>query len=262
MTTDLESRLSQTLQGRAAEAMDATDTSAELQELEGRLAHQHTPARPRRAVVGAAAALTAAAVVLGVAWFAGTGSDADRGPVDDRMIQDPAERLTQEFVEAFADGDNARVATMLADKSDSPPAWRDYAKLARAWSIEYLLSPCQTIRESDFETEVGCTFDVHVLHSEELGLGPYGDNLMSVTVRDGKIHWFNVVYNTQLSGATELYDSVASWIRENHPEDWEFLDSGWAFVQRAALPQSDVPRWVWLWQRYSAQYADETTQTR
>jgi hypothetical protein len=45
MTTDLESRLSQTLQGRAAEAMDATDTSAELQELEGRLAHQHTPAR-------------------------------------------------------------------------------------------------------------------------------------------------------------------------------------------------------------------------
>ena len=262
MTTDLESRVAQVLQGRATEAMDATDTGAELRELQERRTHERTSARPRRAVVGAAAALTAAAVVLGVAWFAGPGDDPDRGPVDDRMIQDPAERLTQEFAEAFADGDNARVATMLADKSDSPPAWRDYAKLADAWSIEYLLSPCQTIRESDFETEVGCTFDVHVLHSEELGLGPYGDNLMSVTVRDGKIQWFNVVYNTQLSGATELYDSVATWIVENHPEDWELLNSDWAFIQRAALPQSDVPRWVWLWQRYSGQYADEMTPTR
>lgn len=258
MTTDLESRIATVVQGRAAEAMNATDTSAELLELQERLAHEREGVAPRRALVTTAAALAAAAMVLGVTWLGGVGHVPDRWPLDDgRPYQDPAAQVAQEFAEAFADGDNARIASMLDDESASPPGWQNYAKLADAWSVEYELHQCQTISVTNFAANVGCGFDIHALHSEELGLGPFGDNYMSVVVRDGKVRWFSVVYNSNLNGASELYVSLAKWIEKNHPEDWEFLDNGWGFTELGAIPQSEVPRWIWLWQRYSAQYADE-----
>jgi hypothetical protein len=259
MTTDLENRLTHALHGRAAGAMEATDTSAELQELEERLTHERASARPRRALVGAAAALTAAAVVLGVAWFAGPGDDPDRGPVDGGRTQTPAERVAQELAEAFADGDNARVASMLAETSSAPPGWRSFAKIDDAWSAEYFLDRCRTEIVTDYATRVGCTFAYHSLHSEELGLGPFGNNYLGVAVKDGEVRSFSVVFNGESNGEAALYESVGKWIHENHPEDWKFLETDGLLTERGAFPKSDLPRWVWLWQRYSAQYAAEMT---
>jgi hypothetical protein len=150
---------------------------------------------------------------------------------------------------------------MLDDESVSPPGWRHYAKLSDAWNVEYQVHPCRTVSVTNFAANVGCGFDFHSLHSEELGLGPFGDNYMTVVVRDGKVRWFDVIYNSDFNGESEHYTSVAAWIQENHPEDWEFLESDGLLTERGAFPKSDLPRWVWLWQRYSAQYADEMLQT-
>ena len=49
------------------------------------------------------------------------------------------------------------------------------------------ITGCAQQGESPGGVTVRCTFDLHMLGSDQLGLGPFGDNYWDLTIRDGKI---------------------------------------------------------------------------
>jgi hypothetical protein len=265
-TPDIERTLTAVLQRRADDAMSRTDTGSELQELEKRLA-QAAEARTRRWVVGAAAALTAAAMALGAVWSSGLGTAPDSGPVrPDRPTQTAPERVAQRFAEAFAAGDNRLVATSLAERTAGPPGWRHYAARAEAWSMDYDLQTCQATSTTEYGTNVECPFDFHSLRSEELGLGPFGTSSISVVVDEGKVRTFRISFSDVGGGEERLYQDIGAWVRENRPGDWAFLSGRWSLLVPPAgsdqtrpagtLPRSEKERWIRLWQQRTRQYVD------
>ena len=65
-----------------------------------------------------------------------------------------------------------------------------------------------------------CTFDVHALGSERLGLGPYTNNEFLMTVQGGKIiesetlfDWANNGFNVQ------MWEPFVAWVTKYYPSD-------------------------------------------
>ena len=56
-----------------------------------------------------------------------------------------------------------------------------------AHGYQQIVHGCAQQGESDEGIRVRCDFDMHVLRSDELGLGPYAGNYWEMTIRDGKI---------------------------------------------------------------------------
>jgi hypothetical protein len=249
-TPGIERELTAVLQRHAEAAMSRTDTQAELKEFHDRVGGG-APRTGRGRVVTGAALAAAAAVVLGVAWFADvTGGGADQEPAQDPSGQTADERVAQQFVEALAVGDLAR--PLLAEGASLPVDLEIQFDRNEAWSIEHDVQRCDAIRGTDFGTTVVCPFDYHAYRSEELGLGPFGNNSVTLVLDDGKVRSFQTAYNWRGNGDHELYGQIEAWMRENHSGEWKFLDS-------PDVRPAEMPRWIRLWQQRTQQYADAMT---
>jgi hypothetical protein len=69
-------------------------------------------------------------------------------------------------------------------------------------------------------TQVQCTFDVHALGSEQLGLGPYSNNRFLVTVDGGKIVESDISFDYGNNGfSAEMWEPFVAWVTKNYPKD-------------------------------------------
>lgn len=252
-TPDIERELTAVLHRRAEAAMSRTDTHEELQEF-----HDRVEARPggagRRRVAAGAAVAAAVALVAGVVWYADvTGGVDDQGPAQDTgSAQTTDERVAREFAGALVDGDVAGARSFLAEGATLPDGWGRQSQRNEAWFADHDVKPCETMSTSDFGTSITCPFDYHNMRSEEMGLGPFGNNLVSLVVNDGKVRSFRAAYNSDNNGDGELYRQIGAWVRENHPGEWRFLDS-------QDVGPAERSRWIRLWQQRTQEYVDATT---
>ena len=252
-TRDLERELATVLHRHAEDAMNRTDTQAELRKFHDRAAEEGPGRNRARWAVGGAAA--AAVVAVGVGLLAADLGDdrADSGPAGDPApAQTAAEQVAQDAVTAFTTGDADRLASLLAP--GALPGWRAAIREDQAWSRTYDVEPCREQGSRSEGTEVGCLFSYHLWHSEELGVGPFENNFFTVVVKDGKVVSAVASYNFANNGQSDLFDAIGAWVRANHPGDWRFM------ANTEGHTPAEMQSWYQLWEQYSQEYADAQAQ--
>jgi hypothetical protein len=232
-TTELERRLGEVLREHAEEAMNHTDTQAQLDRLRNGL----EPDR-RRHLTWGAGALAAAAAVAAVSLVSTLGDDAPTSgtsPADQPRVVEPVDVATG-FMDAFAANDEDRVASYLAEGATfqlwwtPPEAWSLDREIrwSEAAGFEMLSGSCEERSTSADGTAVVCPFGFHALGSAELGRGPFADNAFSFTILDGEI----VAGDTDVAFMTngfsqQMWVPFASWIARTHPDDAALMYKDW-----------------------------------
>ena len=191
------------------------------------------------------------------------GEPAAVSPVDTK-----AQEVATGFVEAFGAFDADRAISYLADDADILPLmteigiqdaegtldeFRLLISLQQAEGSKLTLDSCEEMESSASPTEVRCTFDVHSLGSDELGLGPYFGNYFALTVRDGEI-----VRASQTRNYSDIYGEMwrpfATWVATNYPDDVEVMYQPGGHGERLTRES------IRLWERHRREYVDEVKQ--
>jgi hypothetical protein len=194
--------------------------------------------RPR--ISKSAAAAAALAIVGGFSLIArGNRSEplTDRPPAAIDAADNPtgtaAEEVAEGFVEAYGAFDVDKAITYLADDADISQLMTSVGakdvegtveefQLLISWlqavDYEQLLDSCADQSSSASGSEVRCTFNFHLLGSDELGLGPFGASYFDLTVLSGQIVRAATQWETeQLS--PQVWEPFASWVATAYPED-------------------------------------------
>ena len=246
---DVERRLTEVLHRRAGEAMDRTDTEEQLREFLARHDEEHPRAPRRTAVVGAA--LAAAAVAAAVFWGADLTSDRTE-PVPAVEPQPRTVRVADGFVTAYAEGDVERAASFLAPDAEPWDTWRSDLARDVAWRAEYLVEPCQELWGNAFDTAVVCPFDLHVLGSEELGLGPFENGAFTVHVDgQGDVASAEALYNADNNGLEGHVEEVKAWLKRVFPFDYPLMKRDYE-----DLGPGQRVRWSRMWEQHFQKYIE------
>ena len=184
-------------------------------------------------------------------------------PVDTK-----AQKVATGFVEAYGAFDADRAISYLADDADilwlmrsqgvldaegTLDEFRLLISLEQATGSKLTLDSCEETESSASATEVRCTFDVHRLGSDEIGLGPYSGNFFALTVRDGEI-----VEASQYRDYTEIFPQMwepfHTWVATNYPDDAEVMYR--AGSHNPLLTRESIR----LWERHTPEYVEEVKQ--
>jgi hypothetical protein len=199
----------------------------------------------------------------------GAGGQNATTPASEPAAVSPVDTKAQEvatgFVEAFGAFDADRAISYLADDADilwlmrtlgiqdvegTLDEFRLLISLEQASGSKLTLDSCEEMESSASATEVRCTFDVHSLGSDEIGLGPYSGNFFTLTVHDGEI-----VRASQSRNYAEFYSQMwepfSNWVATNYPDDVEVMYQIGSHGARLS------PESIRLWERHRREYVEE-----
>lgn len=248
-TSELEHRLTAVLHQHAEEAMSRTDTEGRLQNL---LVDGKRGARRRRRAWAAAAVVAAAAVLALVVSGRVPGLDRAESPVPAK--QATATDVALSFLDAYGAFDRDRAATYLAPDgrlSLFGENWRQGNQWLEAAGFRQLLTSCEKQATLPTGTEVRCPFDYHLLRSEDIGRGPFSDNVFTFTIRDGKIVAANqdLAYGTN-GFSSQMWEPFAAWVAQTYPEDVAVMYADGS----AQSVESHSPQSLALWAKHTRDY--------
>ena len=129
-----------------------------------------------------------------------------------------AEGIARGFLDAYVAYDADRAMTYLTDDAvaetfESPEAMRLELDFYEAQPYKVTILDCEPQDETAVGTRVRCPFEFHVLRSEEIGVGPFGDNYWDLTVRDGKIVSAEESVPFMTNGFnTEMWTPFGNWV--------------------------------------------------
>jgi hypothetical protein len=134
----------------------------------------------------------------------------------------PPEQVAAEYVDAYAHFDRARLKSVLG--GDALAQWRTtLSKFNRSdEAMEFTILPghCSPQPGAGADTSVTCTFDMHGLGSEQLGLGPYSNNDFGIVVRDGKVVAAEMHFDYGNNGfAGQMWEPFVAWVTRRYPKD-------------------------------------------
>jgi hypothetical protein len=234
------------------------DTHQAAQGLQSRLSYT----RKRRRFTLAVAASVAAAVVVTVAAAAGggwLGVDKDADPAQNptqNPAQVQAETVARDFLDAYGRFDADTALTYLTDDAvveafDTPELLRLEFAWRRAQGSKQTIRDCSKEGDSAWLVSVTCTFDLHSVRSDEIGLGPYEGNFWYLTVRDGKIVSAEVDTSFGPSGfGDQVWRPFAAWVTDQHPDDVLAM-----YTDESQTTHRDSEDSVRLWEQRTAEYA-------
>jgi hypothetical protein len=263
-TPQIERLVTAALRADAEDAMNRTSTTEQLQSLNEAAARNH---RKRRGLLAAGALAAAAAVVVAVAvsW---NGGDPDSAPVVEQPTEAEqaaeAEQVAVGFVDALASFDRESAATYIADgvqltmsnilDETAADNWtlRNRWDQATGWEVTDL-EGCHTSASRPPEFEVHCVYTVHQMGSDQLGRGPFGDNALDVTVRDGQIVDVTLTTAHGTNGFSDtMWGPFWAWMEETHPAD----EGRMAALEDPGASPARVNRSLRLWHQRVQQYVD------
>ncbi|WP_457109337.1 hypothetical protein [Marmoricola sp. URHA0025 HA25] len=249
------------LQADAEDAMNRINTTEKLQSF---IEASSRDARRRRRVQAAAALATVAAAAVAAVVVSWPGRDAHTAPpVTNTQQVTEAEQVAGDFLEALAAFDRDGAATYVADGAQLTmgnvmgddtvgDAWtlRNRWDEATGWKVTDIAG-CHESSVRLPDIDVRCVFTAHQLGSDQLGRGPFGDNVLALTVRDRVIvdATLTTAHNTNGFSDT-MWDPFWIWMEVAHPNDEQLMA---AFENPAATP-ARVTRSLNLWQQRIQQY--------
>src|SRR5690606_4563850 len=126
-----------------------------------------------------------------------TGQRAEPAPAQQPVAG--AAELAEKFVTAYATHDTETVAAMAADPSDVPD-WHLSMARDEAWGVEFIFEPCQVRTSNRVGTGVLCPFSLHVMGSEQVGLGPFENATFTLWLtEDGEVFEANPTWNYEFN---------------------------------------------------------------
>jgi hypothetical protein len=192
-----------------------------------------TPTRPkhrRHWPIIAAAAAVVAIVVGGLVLATRDDDPNEQIPAATTIPADPdasaaeAEEIARGFLDAYAAYDFDRAMTYLADDAfpesfESPESLRLELVLFEAQPYTVTILDCEPQDQTAVGILVRCPFEFHFLRSDEIGVGPFGDNYWDLTVRDGRIVSSHEEVSFMTNGMNEMWTSFGNWVSAAYPED-------------------------------------------
>jgi len=178
-----------------------------------------------------------------------------------------AEELATGFLDAYGAFDADRAASYLtadaiAQEWGSPEQFRltiDYLE-AIGYKQTILQSPrprtavdghCGLRGDSAAGVSLRCAYDLHALRSDEIGLGPFGDNEWDFTVHDGKIVSASPGWAFLTNGFSEqMWEPFAAWVASEYPDDVVVM-----YTDRRQETQRLNEQSIQLWEQHSRSYA-------
>jgi hypothetical protein len=199
--------------------MNSTET--DQVKLEGLLADAERAGRKRRWLWGAGGAIAGAAAASVVVWAMSLtpGTPDATGPA----VPAPSApvQVATAFVDAYTNYDRPRLRSLVAGQ-----ALADWSSLnesnERDEAIEFrmLVDQCAAAPQSSVGTRVTCSFDAHALGSEQLGLGPFSDNSVTLTLRDGKVVDWQINFTFGTNGfSDQMWNPFMGWVTQHYPKD-------------------------------------------
>jgi hypothetical protein len=199
------------------------NTHSAAESLRRRIAH--TRKRRRLAVAVAASVAAAVVVVAGGGWLdAQRATDPAQNPTQN-PAQVQAEAVAREFLAALDRSDADTAITYLTNNAiefdfDSLEQLRLEFANNRALGRKQTIRDCSKDGNLASRVSVTCTFDLHIFRSDEIGIGPYTNNLWSLIVRDGKIDSVEQTTAQETNGfAEQMLEPFEAWVSQEHPED-------------------------------------------
>jgi hypothetical protein len=250
--TELERRVADVLHHHAEIAMSQTDTEKQYDAL---VAGAEPSGDRRRLAVVAGAAAAAAAVVLALV-LAGLPGGSDRAetrvPASDRSVVD----IAGDFVDAFAAYDIDRAAEDLApgaqmkvwEDGDDVGHWRNGMEWGEAVGFTVLPGDCVRVGSYAFGTVARCSFDLHNLGSERLGIAPFPNNYVDVVVEEGQIVVVDMNVPFETNGHSEqVWEPFVAWLEREHQDDFSKMIVENPDGTQSATHSEEV---LALWERY------------
>jgi hypothetical protein len=219
----------------------------------------------RRLVIAAVVGLVAVACTSGTR----TGQRA-AAPGDQQPTVNPADPAAEEvagnFLQAYGAFEADQAISYLADDADitelitsvgaqgvtgTLKEFRLLIAQLEGTGYKQMLNPCEELGTSASGTTLRCTFDYHLLRSDEIGLGPFSGSSFLLTVRDGEIvgaskTWAIAEFSPQ------MWEPFASWVSKTHPEDVAVMYEDES--QSGVRLSSESSR---LWERHTREYVEE-----
>jgi hypothetical protein len=263
---EIERLVTAALYADAEDAMNRTSTTRQLQSLietSGRDAR----GRRRAQVIGALAALAAAAVVVAlvVSWPGGTHRTAPPlAPTRAEQVTE-AEQMAGAFMGALATFDRTTAAAYVAagahptmgnimgdiTRDDAWPL-RNRWDEATGWRVTNVDRCHGTGLQSGY-INVRCPFTAHQLGSDKLGRGPFGNNVLTVTVRHGEIVDTTLTTGDATNGfAHTMWNPFWAWMGQTHPNDEPSMRA----LEDPGASAARVATSLRLWHLRMQQYVD------
>ena len=166
-----------------------------------------------------------------------------------------AERIATGFLDAWVAHDADEAVAYLSDAAitemwGSPERLRAEFAMLEALGSDLTITGCEPGDDPTSGASLRCTYDHHVLGSEEIGLLPFTDGHWDLTIRDGTID--SVVQ----AGLSETYAEFSQrfsvpffhWIRNVHPADVPSMYEGsvWRLTDES----------VRLWERHTREFVE------
>jgi hypothetical protein len=258
--SDVELRLSAVLNQHAEDAMERTNTEANLEALTSDVEQRQR--RQRRIRIAGAAIV--AAVTIGIIAFANTSNKPDSsGPTQSpdstkpqsttRPPETAAVAVATGFLEAYGTFERATAASYLANDAAQMEGWQEWNRWLEATQYKLLLGPCEETAVSADRTRVVCTYKFHCLGSDQLDLGPFADNTYTVLIEDNKIVNMrdNVAFMTN-GFSHDMWEFFAYWVATTHPKDAKLMYADWPNQNE----QATNDRAIALWDEHTQNYVD------
>jgi hypothetical protein len=181
-------------------------------------------------------------------------------------VDPAAEEVARNFLQAYGDFEADQAISYLADDADITElitsvgaqgvegTLKEFRLLiAHLEGIGYkqMLDPCEEQGSSASGTLLRCTFDFHLLRSDEIGRGPFSGSAFLLTVHDGKIVRASSSFGIQ-DFSPQMWEPFARWVSKTHPEDVAVMyeDESQSGVR---LTEESIR----LWERHSRGYVKE-----
>ncbi|HWL91799.1 MAG TPA: hypothetical protein VNP90_10600 [Actinomycetota bacterium] len=174
------------------------------------------------------------------------------------------------FVEAYGALDAERTISYLADDAEvaSIIGWvgaqggegpldefRLVFSLLDAQGYSHTLDSCEERGRSGPVTNLRCSYDLHWLRSDEIGLGPFSENYLDLIVRGEEIAHVDIHLDNRKVGR-QIWEPFARWVSRNHPEDVAVM-----YQDETQSLERVTEESIRLWDRYTRDYVEDVNQS-
>lgn len=167
----------------------------------------------------------------------------------DRLNMTPVEIGTA-FLAAYATEDEQLGASYAAPGTNLPFGTPEWDQWGQATGFEVLPGACEERTSPAREIQVRCSYEYHGLRSDEIGLGPFGDNWLDLTVENGLITSATDHFETGSNNfSAQMWEPFAAWVAGAYPEDSAIMYTDSTQSQEVETSESDQ-----LWEQHTKEY--------
>jgi hypothetical protein len=134
-----------------------------------------------------------------------------------------------------------------------PPGLRLAISYLESVGYEQIIDSCDEASVGPSGGLVRCSFDLHLLRSNEIGRGPFGPAELDLSVVDGEIvRVSSMSFDYEEAFSSQVWEPFAEWVSTTYPEDAARM-----YVDKTRSSAHLTEGSVQLWERHTRQYAQE-----